>query len=125
MSTLWDGRNRAGLHYDGEENICVRMALQNLGKDLIRVGAPKIRFEDFLPSDPGGKLLVGTLKNKRFAEYLENAGIRLPELEEKWEHYTIRTIGAEGDTCIGNEVYPVVQRTLCGILFPELGAFSG
>ena len=100
MITIWDGRNRAGLHYDGEENICVRMALQNLGKDLIRVGAPKIRFEDFLPSDPGGKLLVGTLKNKRFAEYLENAGIRLPELEEKWEHYTIRTIGAEGDTLL-------------------------
>lgn len=111
MITVWDKDKTAGLYYDGEENICIRMAIQDLEKDLARAGAQNVRTVDLLPTDPGGKLLIGTLKNRRFAEYLERMGVSVPEVEGSWEHYAIRTTGAEDDTLL------IVGSDNCGTMW--------
>nr|WP_297864488.1 glycosyl hydrolase 115 family protein [uncultured Acetatifactor sp.] len=100
MITVWDGNKTAGVYYDAGETLCIRKALQDLKKDLASAGMKDIRLTDRLPEDAAGALLIGTLKNKNFTEYLESKGIGLPELEGKWEHYTIRTMGAEKDTLL-------------------------
>lgn len=97
MINVWDGDKGAEVYYDAGENICIRKALEDLRKDLNRVGAKNVALMDSLPEDISGKILIGSLKNEKFAVYLENMGISLPELKGKWEHYTIRTVGADRD----------------------------
>lgn len=100
MITVWDGSSAAGLYYDAQENICIRKAVQDLKKDMESVGMKNVLCRDFLPDNTGGILLIGSLKNRNFTKYLERRGISLSELEGKWEHYTIRTIGEEEDTLL-------------------------
>lgn len=100
MITVWDGSSAAGLYYDAQENICIRKAVQDLKKDMESVGMKNVLCRDLLPDNTGGILLIGSLKNRNFTKYLERRGISLSELEGKWEHYTIRTIGEEEDTLL-------------------------
>lgn len=100
MITVWDGSSAARLCYDAQENICIRKAVRDLKKDMERVGMKNVPCRDSLPEDIRGTLLIGSLKNADFSEYLKQKGISLSELEGKWENYTIRTIGGEDDTLL-------------------------
>ncbi|MCI9141535.1 MAG: hypothetical protein HFH87_02800 [Lachnospiraceae bacterium] len=100
MITVWDGKKAAEIYYDAGENLCIRKALQDLKRDLARVGVREIVLSDSLPEDAGGKLLIGSLKNEKFTKYLADRDVCLQEMEGKWEQYTIRTTGPDDDTVL-------------------------
>lgn len=100
MITVWDGSSAAGVCYDAQENSCIRNAVQDLKKDMERVGMKKVPYWDLLPENTRGMLVIGSLKNPDFSKFLKQRGISLSELEGKWEHYTIRTIGEDDDTLL-------------------------
>lgn len=93
MFKLYDSRQAAVIYFDCFEKICIEKAVEDLQKDIFRVSGKEVCAKQFLPLDMAGSVVIGTLKNARFAEYLKNNGITLPEIEDKWENYTIRTVG--------------------------------
>lgn len=100
MFKLFDINEMASIYYDCFENQCITKALNDLQKDIYRVSGSKIRTKSYLPGDYSGKLIIGTLKNDRFAEFLEKNKVDISEIKDQWEHYVIRTIGEKDDTLL-------------------------
>ena len=88
------------IYFDHFEKKCIAYALQDLIKDLKLVSEKEIHIRNYLPGDPGGKMIVGNLKNERFAQFLDKNGIDVSQIEGKWENYVIRTLGDDDDTLL-------------------------
>lgn len=92
MFKLFDSSYMAAVYYDGFEKVCIGKAAADLQKDICVVGGKAAVLRSYLPLNPEGNVLIGSLTNSRFTAYLEAHGIALPEIAGKWEHYTVRTV---------------------------------
>lgn len=100
MFKLFTSNEKATISYDCFENACIAKALEDLQKDICRVGGEKAEMKSYLPMTCSGKMIVGTLTNDRFAAYLKENNLDVSEIKEKWEGYVIRTIGEQEDALL-------------------------
>ena len=100
MFQLFTSGKKAGIFYDSFENGCVLKAIEDLQNDIYRVCGQRLVSGNYLPAEYDGKLIIGTLKNDRFQEFLQRNGMNVPEIEGKWEYYVIRTVGEKEDTLL-------------------------
>ena len=93
MFKLFDQTMVAAIHYDHFEKTCVAKAIEDLCKDICAVSGKNAEVKPYLPLQCGGKLIVGTLTNPRFTDFLQQNGIDTSAMAGKWENYLIRTVG--------------------------------
>lgn len=92
MFTLFHPCARATIFYNSFEPACVARAIADLNRDIRAVTGGENPVKPFLPRQLQGSLVVGTLTNREFAEYLADRGIEMDEIAGCWEHYTLRTV---------------------------------
>lgn len=91
MFKLFDQTFMATVHYDGFEKPCIAKAAADFKKDMLAVSGRACKVQAYLPLEPAGKVIIGSLTNPEFAAYLQEHGLVFPEIAGKWEHYGIRT----------------------------------
>ena len=100
MYRLYDENVKTDIYYDCNENICITKAIMDLQKDIGVVGGKDICVNQYLPDKIENNFIIGTLKNKVFANFVKELKIDISHIENKWEKYLIRTIGDNEDTLI-------------------------
>lgn len=100
MFKLFGVNEVADIYYDSFEKQCITRAIEDLQKDICRVCGKDTRIKKYLPTEDAGKLIVGTLKNKRFADFVQENRVDVLGIEGEWEHYIIQTIGDENDSLL-------------------------
>lgn len=100
MFKLFSEELVADIYYDCFENVCIGNAVKDLRKDIRTVGDKETVVKEFLPLDASGSVIIGTLKNHRFVNFLEQNQIDVSDIKDRWEYYTIRTIGEKEDTLL-------------------------
>lgn len=91
MFKLFDQNVMATIYHDCFEKTCITKAVADLQKDVCCVSGRMASVKAFLPLECSG-VIVGSLTNTRFADYLKQHGIAVSEIVGKWENYTIRTV---------------------------------
>lgn len=100
MFKLFSINEAASIFYDAFECLCITKAIEDLQKDIFRVCGKNAKIKKYLPTDYSGKVIVGTLTNKKFANFVQDNGMDASEIEGKWEHYIIRTVGEKNDSLL-------------------------
>jgi len=100
MFKLVAGNELASIFYDAFENLCIQRAINDLIKDICCVSGSEVKINSYLPEDHRGKLIVGSLKNDRFTEFLDKIQVDVSEIDGLWEHFVIRTIGEKDDALL-------------------------
>ena len=92
MFKLFNQNVMAVIHHDCFEKSCIAKAVADLQKDICAVSGRGSLVKPYLPLNTRGNVIVGSLTNQRFADYLKQHSMAVPEIEGKWENYVIRTV---------------------------------
>lgn len=90
---LFDGNTPATLCMDDREQVCVRLAAQDLTRDLVAVSGRADHRIAPLEDRAADCILIGTLQSAAVQEQLQKADVDVTEIAGRWEHYLMRVQG--------------------------------
>ncbi len=82
------------------EPACITHALTDLQSDLCKVSGQTAELKPYLPRDEDGYVVVGSLDNPVFREWLLARQIDTSDIAGCWERYLMRTFGAQNESLL-------------------------
>ncbi|MGI5898534.1 MAG: glycosyl hydrolase 115 family protein [Christensenellales bacterium] len=89
MVKIFEGDVPAQVYYSADESNCISLAVQDLTKDLRKVSGTMPIVHDTLPDAKATGIIVGTLTNDAFCDYLRNNLITADDIRGQWEQYIL------------------------------------
>lgn len=87
---LFNGNTPTSLCMDSGESACVRMAAQDLLRDLAAISGRGDHRLLTLADASANRVVIGTLSNPAVRLRMENVGMDCSSIEGRWEHYLLR-----------------------------------
>lgn len=84
------------IRIDAQEHQGIGLALQDLIRDLSHVMNIQADCRKYLSDVEGFSILVGSLSNPAFSDFLKKKKIDISDIDGKKEHYFVKSIGEEG-----------------------------
>ncbi|MDF2674020.1 MAG: hypothetical protein K0R09_2288, partial [Clostridiales bacterium] len=95
MFKLFGNNEASKIYCSISEPTCVFKALEDLKEDVFKISGLRADIIKSFPFTETSSILVGTITNEKFAEYLKENNIDITEIENKWEHFIIKTFGRD------------------------------
>jgi hypothetical protein len=93
---LLHAKDRVEIRIDAQEHQGIGLALQDLIRDLSHVMNIQADCRKYLSDVEGFSILVGSLCNPAFSDFLKKKKIDFSDIDGKKEHYFVKSIGEEG-----------------------------
>jgi hypothetical protein len=91
------------LFYHHTEHPCIGHAVNDLRRDLEAVSGKLAGVKPYLPREESGYIVVGSLENAAFRDWLAARDINTSAIEGQWEQFILRTLDDGGILVCGSD----------------------
>lgn len=100
MFVLFDKNYTTEIYCDGFEDVCIQKAVSDLQSDIEKVSGKSAIIKKYLPCEEQRYIVIGSLENKRFVDYVQGLEIEIIAIENKWEAYIMKTFGDDNQNLL-------------------------
>jgi hypothetical protein len=100
MFKLFDKGFIADIFLDFFEPASIHKAVEDLQSDISKVSGKLPIIKKYIPSGETGYVVIGSIRNENFNNFLRNFNIDMSAIKGRWENYVIMTFGLKDENLL-------------------------